>query len=187
MTANYVAITDGQQVATWAANLNTFGAATMVDIAALEVAVAAKVNIADIGMIEAYEAVPVAQSLTTSYNKVILADTTRINKANGHITYNGTTGVITLVTAGIYHIEVQGAILAPNNSLVTFNYNLNAVDMITTPPAFVGAGTRPVMIGNSIMIDAPANSILYIEAKADSAISMTPTSCDITIEKTHFL
>lgn len=187
MTANYVAITDGQQVATWAANLNAFGAATTVDIAAIETNVAAKVNLADMGLLEVHEVTPVAQNLTTAYSKVIMADTVGINKANGHITYNATTGVITLVTAGVYRIEVAGAIIAPNNSLVTFNYNLNAADIITNPPQFVGAGTRPVLINNSITISVLANSILYIDAKADSAISMTPSSCNITIEKTHFL
>jgi hypothetical protein len=186
MTANYVAISDGQQVATWAANLNAFGAEVMVDITAIETSVAGKLTASDIGILYLTEATPVPVTLTTVYSKVILADTTVISDANGHLAYDSVTGILTFIHAGVYKLRVDGSILANNGAFVTFNYNLNAAEVMALPPTFVGAGTRPVAIGNTAIIRVAANATLYIEAKADSSITMTPQSFGFTIEKTSF-
>ena len=56
---------------------------------------------------------------------------------------------------------------------------------ITIPPEFVGKGSNPVAISNHTTMSLTAGTTLYIEAKADSAISMTANSCGFTVEKTH--
>lgn len=75
---------------------------------------------------------------------------------------------------------------APNGAVVTFNYNVDAVSKIAVPAEFIGRGASPVALDNHSLFYFTAGTVIYVEAKADSAISMTPQSGSVIIEKTPY-
>lgn len=190
MAVAYTNITDGQGVATWAQNQNTFGNAVKNNIDSIETNVTnlgtSKISVGATGMVYTTTGTGAGHALTTVYQKVLMTNVLSLNKANGHITVNMTTGVATFVTAGVYSIHFAGAMTANNGILVTFNYNLNGVSVLSNPPQFSGAGTTPVSISNSMFLEVTAGSTIYIEAKAGSAATMTPVGCGLSVEKTHY-
>lgn len=190
MAVTWASFADGYSLASLRTAFNTFNSAVKVNIDNIETDITAldssKISVADTGLVFVTGASTTPVSLTTAYQKVIMGTTLSVNSANGHITVDLVLGTITINTTGIYKFVFSGSMTANNGSLVTFNYNLNGVSVITTPPEFVGAGTRPVHIENHFVMSLTAGSVIYIEAKADSAASMTPTSSAMMIEKTHF-
>lgn len=189
MTASWTPFADGVSLATLRTNINTFNEALEVDMVAVESDVTTldttKINTLDTGLVFVTGSGS-PYSLTTTYQKVIMADTISINESNGHITGNLVAGTITVNTNGIYKFVFSGAITADQNSLVIFNYNVNGVSVITNPPVFVGKGTSPVHIENHIVMSLTAGAVVYIEAKCDSTCTMTPVTSSMMIEKTHF-
>ncbi len=190
MPVTYVDMIDGELVADFATNLNVFGNAvedtiTLIesDINALELN---KLNAIDVGMLYLTNASGVAASLTTAYSKVEMVDTIAINEANAHMTYSTTTHSLTFASAGIYKLTFSGSMTANNGAIVTFNYNLNGVSVVISPPEFIGASTKHVDIESHAVLIIPVGGVLYVEAKADSATTMTPQSCSFIIEKTHY-
>lgn len=179
-------IPDGISLATLRAQFNAFLDAVAVSITASEPLVAGAVQDSTTGLMYATGGVLAPISLTTSYQKVKLIDTTGIDASNGHVTPDYINNVLTFNTTGIYKLAFTGSITANNGSVVTFNYNVNTVSVISVPPEFVGKGTSPVDIGNHTVISITAGDVLYIEAKADAATTLTPQSCGFMLEKTHF-
>ena len=190
MAVTYTNITDGQSVTTWATNTNIFGNAIKANIDTIETNITTintdKISKANTGVVYAVSVTGALQNLTTSYVKVYMVDTVSINAANSHISVNNVSGTITFNTAGIYSINSTGSITSTNNILVEFNYNLNSVSVLTTPPKFTGAGSQPYAIANSTFVQVTSGAVLYIEAKAGSAASFTPTGFGISVEKTHY-
>lgn len=191
MPVTYVNMTDGELVADFATNLNTFGNAVEDTITTIEADISAlelnKLNAIDVGMLYLTNASGVAASLTTAYAKVEMVDTISINEANAHMSYSTTTHSLTFASAGIYKLTFSGSMTANNGAIVTFNYNLNGSSIVANPPQFIGAGvSNAVAIESHAVISVTANSILYVEAKADSAVTMTPQSCSFIIEKTQY-
>jgi len=190
MAVTYTNITDGQSVTTWATNTNIFGNAIKANIDTIETNITTintdKISKANTGVVYAVSVTGALQNLTTSYVKVYMVDTVSINVANSHISTNTASGTITFNTAGIYRINATGSITSTNNILVEFNYNLNSVNVLTTPPKFTGAGSQPYTISSSIFLQVTAGSVLYIAAKADSSATFTPAGFGISVEKTHY-
>jgi hypothetical protein len=190
MAVTYTNITDGQSVTTWATNANSFGNAVKANIDTIETDITTlentKIEVTDTGMVHAVSNSGVLQNLTTSYAKVYMVDTLAINSANSHITVNIGSGTITFNTSGVYRINASGSVKSTNNVLVEFNYNINGSTVVTTPPKFTGAGNEPYAITNSTFISVTSGAVLYIEAKADSAATFTPTGFGISVEKTHY-
>jgi uncharacterized membrane protein (DUF485 family) len=190
MAVTYTNITDGQSVTTWATNANSFGNAVKANIDTIEADIttleSSKLSASGMGLIYAVSNTGVLQNLTASYAKVYMVDTISINSANSHITVNVGAGTITFNTTGVYNIHASGSITSTNNVLVQFNYNINGVSVITTPPKFTGAGAQPYAIANSTFVQVTAGAVLYIEAKSDSAATFTPTGFGISVEKTHY-
>lgn len=190
MAVTYTNMTDGQLVSDFATNLNAFGNAVEDNITTIETDINAlelnKISAVDVGMLYLTNASGVVASLTTAYSKVEMVDTVTIDESNTHMTYSTTTHSLTFVSAGIYKLTFSGSMTAPNGSVVTFNYNLNGSSIVANPPEFVGAGTKPIAIESHAVISVTSGTVLYIEAKADSAVSMTPQSCSFIIDKTHY-
>lgn len=190
MAVSWTPFANGVSLLTLRNSINTFNSAVQTNIGAIETDITdlenSKLAILDSGVVSATLATPVAKSLTTAYAKVKMVDTVGVNVANGHITVNTTTDTITVNTTGIYKISYSGSMTAPNNALVTFNYNVNGSSAIAVPAEFVGRGTSPVSLDNHTLFSLTAGAIIYIEAKADSSISMTPQSGNLIIEKTIY-
>lgn len=191
MAVTYNNITDGQSVTTWASNANTFGNAVKASIDTMEEDIASldanKIEVLDTGMIYTVTTTGASHSLTTAYQKVVMTDTISLNKSNGHISVNTTTGVTTFITSGVYSINFAGAIGADNGDDISFNYNLNGVSLLSNPPVFSGRGlTTPIAISNSIFIEVTAGSTIYVEAKSNVTSTMVPIGCGVSVEKTHY-
>ena len=190
MAVTWTPFADGYSLSLLRTAFNTFNSAVKVNIDNIETDITAldssKISVADTGLVFVTGASSTPVSLTTAYQKVIMGTTLSVNSANGHITGDLVLGTITINTTGVYKFVFSGSMTANNGSIVTFNYNLNGVSMISTPPEFVGKGASPVGIENHFVVSLTAGAVIYIEAKADSAISMTPTSSALMIEKTHF-
>lgn len=189
MTASWAPFADGVSLSTLRTNINAFNKALEVDMVAVENDIStldtAKISSADTGLLFV-QGSGVPYSLTTTYQKVILANAIGVDAANGHITGDVVAGTITVNTNGIYKFVFSGAMTANNGALVTFNYNVNGASLITTPPVFIGSGANPVHIENHMVMNLTAGSVIYVEAKCDSTCTMTPTSSAMMIEKTHF-
>lgn len=191
MAVTYNDITDGQSVETWAINQNTFGNSVKANIDTIETDIttldANKIEVLDTGMIYTVTSTASSASLTTSYQKVIMTDSLSLNKANGHLTVNLSTGVFTFTTAGVYSIGFFGAMVADNGDDITFNYNLNGSSFMDNPPLFIGRGlSTPVAINSALFVEVTAGSSIYIEAKSNATSTMTPVGCGMSIEKTHY-
>ena len=190
MAVTYTNITDGQSVTTWATNANTFGNAVKANIDTIETNVAllgtSKISVGDTGMIYTVTTTGASHSLTTTYQKVVMTNAISLDKSNGHISINTTTGVTTFITAGVYSINFAGAIGADNGDDISFNYNLNGVSIMSNPPVFSGRGlTTPTAISNSVFIEVTAGSTIYVEAKSNVTSTMIPIGCGVSVEKTY--
>ena len=190
MAVTWTPFADGYSLGLLRTAFNTFNSAVSTNIGTIETNITAigtsKINVADTGLVFVTGASTTPVTLTTVYQKVIMGTTLAVNKANGHITGNLTLGTITANTTGIYKFVFSGAMLADNNAIITFNYNLNGASLIATPPEFVGKGSSPVHIENHFVLPMTAGDVIYIEAKANATASMTPTSSALMIEKTHY-
>ena len=190
VTATWTPFADGESLLTLRGNLNTFNQAVVADLTAHETAISeldtGKVSIADTGIVFVSGGTMPSNSLTTSYSKVGMVDTTAVDADNGHITVDNVNYTYTLNTTGIYKFVFSGAMTADTGDKITFNYNINGLSAIANPPEFVGDGARRVSIENHFVAQLNAGSVVYIEAKSDSTSTMTPINCGFTIEKTHY-
>lgn len=190
MAVTWTPFANGVGLLTLRNAFNTFNSAVQTNISAIEADIVTlgteKIAHAEIGILSSVLVTPAPISLTTLYAKIKLLDTVSINHAHGHMTHNTTTNVWTVNTTGHYTITYSGSMIAPNGAILTFNYNINGASAITTPPEFVGRGTSPVAMDNYTLLYLTAGATLYVEAKADSAITMTPQSGTLVIEKTPY-
>ena len=189
MAVTWTPIVNGYSLLLLRGDLNTFNSAVKVNIDSIEANVnnldSGKISISDTGILFSSLSTPIVNSLTTAYSKVTMVNTVSIDSANSHMSHDTVLNTWTINTNGIYKLVFDGSISADNGSIVTFNYNINGSSAITIPPEFVGKGSNPVAISNHTTISLTAGTTLYIEAKADSAISMTANNCGFTVEKTH--
>jgi len=171
-------------------SLNVFNNAVKANIDTIEMNVSTltttKISDADTGLLFSVLTIPTAQSLTTSYAKVRLVDTVSVSQAQGHVTHDTTLHTWTITTTGIYKVVFSGAMIAPNGAVVSFNYNVNGLSALGLVPQFIGRGASPVEIGNHSVLSLSAGTVIHLEAKADSAISMTPQVGGFMVEKTHY-
>ena len=190
MAVTWSTFADGISLATLRTNLNTFNTSVKNNIDTIEATATSlgstKISASTTGLLFSALTTAVGQSLTTAYAKVAMVDTNAVSNANGHVAYDTTTKIWTINTTGVYKLSFSGSMKANNNSIVTFNYNTAGASIISAPPEFVGRGNSPVEIGNSFVKLFNAGATFYIEAKADSVITMTPSSCGFTVEKTHY-
>lgn len=190
MTASWTPFVNGVSLLTLRNQFNTFNAAVVTDIGAVEADVTAlensKISIADTGIVYIVDGTMPSASLTTTYQKVGMVNTTSINQANGHITIDNINYTYTINTTGIYKFVFSGAMTADTGDLITFNYNVNGVSTIANPPQFKGEGANRIAIDNHFVAELTAGSVIYIEAKSDSTSTMTPINCGFLIEKTHY-
>lgn len=185
-TATWTPVPDGISLLTLRNQWNTFSAAIITDVEAIETTLTDVALKSDTGMLYATGGVLTPISLTTAYQKVKLIDATGIDLAAGHVTPDYVANTLTFNTTGIYKLAFTGSVTADNGSLLTFNYNVNTVSAIAVPPQFTGKGANPIAIGNHTVLSITAGDVLYIEAKADAATTLTPQSCGFMLEKTHF-
>lgn len=190
MAVTWTPFADGYSLASLRSDINAFNSAVDTNIDAIEADIisltSSKISIADTGLVFVTGSSTTPLSLTTTYQKVKMGDTLTVNSTNGHITGDLVNGTITVNTNGVYKFVFSGSMTADNGSVITFNYNVNGVSIISTPPEFVGKGASPVHIENHFVATLTAGAVIYIEAKADAAASMTPTSSGMMIEKTHY-
>lgn len=187
----YTDMTDGELVSNFATTLNTFGNGVVDTLGIIDTALTTldtnKLSAIDQGLLYLVNVTPVSASLTTAYTKVDMVDTIQIDESNAHVSYSIANKEVTFVSAGIYKLTFSGSMTANNGAVITFDYNLNGVSIVANPPQFIGAGvSNAVAIESHAVISVTANSILYVEAKADSAVTMTPQSCSFIIEKTQY-
>lgn len=189
-TATWSPFADGVALSTLRTNINTFNSAVVTDLTAVESSVSglttSKISESDTGIVFISGATMASASLTTTYQKVGMVDTTSVNVANSHITVNNTLYTYTVNTTGIYKFVFSGAMTADTGDKITFNYNINGSSAIANPPEFVGDGARRVAIENHFVVSLTAGAVVYIEAKSDSTSTMVPINCGLTIEKTHY-
>jgi len=190
MAVTWTPFTNGVSLLTLRNSINTFNTAVKNNIDTIETNVTAlgvdKIAHNDTGLLFSVLATPTAQSLTTAYSKVRMVDTVSLAHAHGHITHDTVLHTWTIVTTGIYKLVFSGAMIAPNGAVVSFNYNINGVSTLGLVPQFIGRGASPVEVGNHFVMALSAGTTLYIEAKADSAISMTPQVGGFMVEKTFY-
>lgn len=190
IASSWTPFANGVSLLTLRNSLNTFNGQVVADLTAHETDIVtlgtSKVSVADTGMVYVVDGTMPSASLTTTYQKVGMVNTTAINKANGHITVDNTNYTYTINTTGIYQLTFFGAMTADTGDKITFNYNVNGSSSIMTPPEFVGDGARRVSINGHVMMSLTAGAVIYIEAKSDSTSTMTPINCGFTIEKTHY-
>lgn len=189
MAVTWTPYADGVSLLTLRNAFNTFNTAVKNNIDSIEADIVTlgtdKVSIADGGLVYVSGGVLSPLSITTSYAKVGLINTTSVDNANGHITVNNTLFTYTINTTGVYKLVFSGVFTAPVNSELEFNYNVAGISMFTVAPVFIGAGAKGVHISNHTIQTLTAGTVIYIEARADSAISLTPSGCGLQIEKTH--
>ena len=190
MAVSWTPYPNGVSLLTLRNSINVFNTTVVDNITLIEASVtaleASKIAHADVGIINSVLVTPLAKPLTTAYTKIKLVDTININHNNGHITHTLATDSWTINTAGVYKLTYSGSMTAPNGSIVTFNYNISGLHAITTPPEFIGRGTSPVALSNSALLVLGVGAVVYIEAKADSSLSMTAQSGSIVFEKTPY-
>lgn len=190
MAVSWIPYADGVSLLTLRNDINVFNSAVDNNIDTIETSITNlginKIAHNDTGIIFVSGGVLPSISLTTAYQKVKMVDTMSINEAHLNMTADLINGTATINTSGIYKFVFAGSITANNGSIVTFNYNVNGVSLIPVPPEFIGRGSSPVDIGNHFVASLTAGSVVYIEAKADSAITLTPKSGGLMLEKTHF-
>lgn len=190
MAVSWTPFANGVSLLTLRNAINTFNSAVQTNIGTIETNVTglgnSKIAHLDIGIISSVLNTPIAKSLTTAYTKIKMVDTVNIDHAHGHITHSTATDTWTINTTGYYTITYSGSMTAPNGAIVTFNYNVNTAHAIAVPAEFVGRGTSPVALDNHSLFYFTAGTVVYVEAKADSAISMTPQSGSIIVEKTAY-
>lgn len=187
----YTDITDGELVSNFATNLNTFGNGVVATLGLIDTSLttlnANKLSAIDQGLLYLVNVTPASASLTTAYSKVDMVDTIQIDESNAHMSYSIANKEVTFLSAGIYKLTFSGSMTANNGGVITFDYNLNGVSIVANPPQFIGAGaSNAVAIESHAVISVTANSILYVEAKADASVTMTPQSCSFIIEKTQY-
>lgn len=189
MAVTWTPIVNGYNLLLLRGDFNTFNSAVSVNIDSIEADVSnlgsGKISISDTGILFSSLSTPMVNPLTTAYSKVAMVNTVSIDSAKGHMSHDTVLNTWTINTNGIYKLVFDGSISANNGSIVTFNFNINGSSAIAIPPEFVGRGSNPVAISNHTTISLTAGTTLYIEAKADSSISMTAGSCGFTVEKTH--
>jgi hypothetical protein len=190
MAVSWTPFADGVDLLTLRNSFNTFNTAVKNNIDSIETSVTglgtSKVSVSDTGLVFVVDGTMPSASLTTSYSKAGMVNTTSIDEANGHITVDNVLYTYTVATTGIYKLTFSGGMTADNGDLITFNYNVNGSSFITNPPQFVGQGANVVSINNNVVLSLTAGAVVYIEAKSDSTSTMTPINCGLMIEKTHY-
>lgn len=197
MAVTWTPYPNGESLATVRTNINLFNNAVKNNIDSIETSISSiesditdlgtdKVSVSDTGLVYIVDGTMPSASLTTTYQKVGMVNTTSINEANGHITVNNTLYTYTVNTTGIYKFVFSGAMTADSGDIIEFNYNINGSSVITNPPQFRGDGTRIVSINSYFVVNLTAGSVVYIEAKSDATSTMTPINCGFMIEKTHY-
>lgn len=187
MAVTWTPFADGVSLLTLRNAFNTFNSAVKGNIDTIETNITglgtSKLSLSYIGIVASDLVTPIVKALTTAYSKIKMVDTVRVNVANGHIVHSTTADTWTVNTTGVYSLTYSGSMTAPNGSIVTFNYNVNGVSAITTPAEFVGRGTSPVALDSHTVLSLTAGQVVYIEAKGDSAFSITPQSGTLVFEK----
>lgn len=190
ITASWTPYADGVSLLTLRNSFNTFNGQVVTDLNVLDTAIAglnaSKISLADNGMVYVVDGTMASASLTTTYQKVAMVNTTLIDKANGHITVDNVNYTYTVNTTGVYRLDFAGSMTADNGDLITFNYNVNGSSAISNPPEFTGAGATRVSIDSHTYMQLTAGAVIYIEAKSNSTSTMTPYNCGLSIEKTHY-
>lgn len=112
-TSTWTPFANGYSLATLRSDINTFNLAAVTDITAVEGDVttlqSSKVSKTDTGIVFVSGGVLASASLTTTYQKVGMVDTTSVNVANGHISVDNVNFTYTVNTTGIYKIVFSGA------------------------------------------------------------------------------
>lgn len=190
ITSSWTPFANGVSLLTLRNSINTFNGQVVADLTTHDSAIAtlgaSKISVADTGMVYVVDGTMPSASLTTTYQKVGMVNTTLINEANGHITVDNVNFTYTINTTGVYRLDFAGAMTADNGDLITFNYNVNGSSVITNPPEFTGAGATRVSIDSHTYMQLTAGAVIYIEAKSNSTSTMTPHNCGLSIEKTHY-
>lgn len=190
IVASWTPYADGVSLLTLRNSFNTFNGQVVIDLNTLDTAISglttSKISVADTGMVYVVDGTMPPASLTTTYQKVGMVNSTVIDKANGHITVDNINYTYTVNTTGIYRLDFAGSMTSDLGDLITFNYNVNGVSAIGSPPQFVGYGARQVSIDSHTYMELGAGAVIYIEAKSDSSSTMTPINCGLSIEKTHY-
>jgi len=190
MAVSWTPFSNGVSLLTLRNSFNSFGTAVKNNIDTIEADITAleseKIAIANTGMVYVVDGTMPSISLTTSYQKIGMVNTTAIDRANTHITVDNVLYTYTVNTTGIYRLEFSGAMTADVGDLVTFNYNVNGTSAIANPPQFKGEGATKVPLNNYAMLSLSAGAVIYIEAKADSTSTLVPINCGFLIEKTHY-
>ena len=189
MAVTWTPYADGVSLLTLRNAINTFNSAVQTNIGTIETNITNlgtdKINVADTGLVF-LSGTGVASSLTTSYQKVKMFDTTSIDEANAHITVDNVLATYTINTTGIYKIVFSGAMTANNGSVVTFNYNINGSSALANPRQITGEGSKQTGLDSHAVFSLTAGTVVYIECKADASATMTPYSCGLMIEKLHY-
>jgi hypothetical protein len=193
MSVVYTNITDGQNVGTWATNLNSFGNATVAELGALSTEItgidADIINLQDTGLLYCTASVAVVPFVATNggYTACKLIDQAGINHANGNVTVSST-GTITFINSGVYILTFSGSAEIDSGESVWFNYRLNGVEIIANPPVFTGlGGGKPISLVNNYVISATAGNTISTVCKSDAAsTTVTPFGCSLTVVKTVY-
>lgn len=190
ITSSWTPFANSVSLLTLRNSINTFNGQVVADLTAHESTITtlgmSKISVADTGMVYVVDGTMPSASLTTTYQKVGMVNTTLINEANGHITVDNVNFTYTINTTGVYRLDFAGAMTADNGDLITFNYNVNGSSAISNPPEFTGAGATRVSIDSHTYMQLTAGAVIYIEAKSNSTSTMTPYNCGLSIEKTHY-
>jgi hypothetical protein len=189
MAVTWTPYADGVSLLTLRNAINTFNSAVQTNIGSIEANITdlgiSKISIADKGLVF-ISGNGTPASLTTSYQKVKMFDTTSINEANGHIAVDNVLATYTINTTGIYKIVFSGAMTANNGAIVTFNYNINGGSALANPRQITGEGSKQTGLDSNAVFSLTAGAVIYIECKADASATMTPYSCGLMIEKLHY-
>lgn len=190
ITSSWTPFANSVSLLTLRNSINTFNGQVVADLTVHDSAITtlgtSKISVADTGMVYVVDGTMPSASLTTTYQKVGMVNTTLINEANGHITVDNINFTYTINTTGVYRLDFAGAMTADNGDLITFNYNVNGSSAISNPPEFTGAGATRVSIDSHTYMQLTAGAVIYIEAKSNSTSTMTPYNCGLSIEKTHY-
>lgn len=190
ITSSWTPFANGVSLLTLRNSVNTFNGQVVTDLTAHDSAITtlgtSKVSVLDTGLVYVVDGVMPSVALTTTYQKVGMVNTTLIDEANTHITVDNVAFTYTINTTGVYKFVFAGAMTADTGDKITFNYNVNATSAITSPPEFLGDGSRRVSIDSHFVMSLTAGAVIYIEAKSDSTSTMTPINCGFLIEKTQY-
>lgn len=189
-TATWTPFADGKALSELRTEINSYNLAVITDLQTHDTGISnlniTKITKTDTGLVFVNGGTMPSASLTTSYQKVGMVNTTSVDKANSHIAVDNVNYTYTVATTGVYKLVFSGAMTADTGKKVTFNYNIGGVSAIANPPEFLGDGARRVAIENHFVVSLTAGAVIYIEAKCDSTATLVPINCGLTIEKTHY-